>query len=160
MGLLEPEQSAGILTEKQAALLVAQAEVVESCQRPRIRHHWIVGSEEHLLLAPAFHVLHKLARVPVCRIGAGVDANVGVLVGDGDHLSRPRVADVTADDDQLGEVKRIGRPLIVSHEMIGRMLLKNLLDLPVEDALMTSQAHIVVRQVDPGLRRFTDLRPQ
>jgi hypothetical protein len=44
--------------------------------------------------------------------------------------------------------------------MIGRMLLKNLLDLPVEDALMTSQAHIVVRQVDPGLRRFTDLRPQ
>lgn len=54
----------------------------------------------------------------------------------------------------------VDRPLIVSHEMIGRMLLKNLLALPIEDSLLTTQPHTVVRRVDPGMGRFTDLLPE
>lgn len=62
----------------------------------------------------------------------------------------------------LDRVEQAGvdRPLIVSHEMIGRMPLKNLLALPIEDSLLTTQPHTVVRRVDPGMGRFTDLLPE
>jgi broad specificity phosphatase PhoE len=50
-------------------------------------------------------------------------------------------------------------PLIVSHEMIGRMLLRNLLDIDAAAALATSQPHDVVYQVDVPARRLTELRP-
>jgi len=42
----------------------------------------------------------------------------------------------------------VRRPLLVSHEMIGRMLLRNLLDLDPAEALTTRQAHHVVYRVD------------
>lgn len=42
------------------------------------------------------------------------------------------------------------RPLVVSHEMIGRMLIKNLRDLPPAEALGLNQPHDVVYEVDPA----------
>lgn len=44
------------------------------------------------------------------------------------------------------------RVLIVSHEMIGRMLLKSLLALSADDALRTVQRHDVVYRVDVGTK--------
>ena len=54
----------------------------------------------------------------------------------------------------LGWLAKSGvrRPLLVSHEMIGRMLLKNLLGLQARDALGRSQPHDVVYEVDPVQR--------
>lgn len=50
----------------------------------------------------------------------------------------------------LGKIERKGpiRPLIVSHEMIGRMLLRNLLGRRPADVLGTRQPHDVVYRVD------------
>jgi probable phosphoglycerate mutase len=57
----------------------------------------------------------------------------------------------------LLQIARYGvqRPLIVSHEMIGRMLLRNLLQLDVADALTWRHPHDVVYQVDIANRAVT-----
>ena len=52
------------------------------------------------------HVGDELGRIAAGRVGGGVDVDVGVLARDRDHLLGPRVADVAADDRQLGEVER------------------------------------------------------
>jgi probable phosphoglycerate mutase len=44
------------------------------------------------------------------------------------------------------------RPLLVSHEMIGRMLLRHLLGLDPQVALGRSHPHDVVFRIDPGAR--------
>ncbi|GAB3844554.1 histidine phosphatase family protein [Dactylosporangium cerinum] len=44
------------------------------------------------------------------------------------------------------------RPLIVSHEMIGRMLQRHLLDLAPQAALARAHPHDVVFQIDPATR--------
>jgi broad specificity phosphatase PhoE len=49
----------------------------------------------------------------------------------------------------------VQRPLIVSHEMIGRMLLRNLLQLDVADALTWKHPHDLVYQVDIANRAVT-----
>ncbi len=46
-------------------------------------------------------------------------------------------------------------PLIVAHEMIGRMLLRSLLDLDVDDALALTLPHGTVFEVELGERRLT-----
>jgi probable phosphoglycerate mutase len=46
----------------------------------------------------------------------------------------------------------VKRPLLVSHEMIGRMLLRNLLNLEPNEALATRQPHDVVYRIDVGKR--------
>ncbi|WP_454300415.1 hypothetical protein [Salana multivorans] len=43
------------------------------------------------------------------------------------------------------------RPLIASHEVIGHMLLGDLLGLTVEEALRTRQPHHVIYRVRPAL---------
>ena len=45
------------------------------------------------------------------------------------------------------------RPLVVSHEMIGRMLLRNLLAEPPEDALARHHPHDVIYEVRQGVLR-------
>jgi probable phosphoglycerate mutase len=50
------------------------------------------------------------------------------------------------------------RPLIVSHEMIGRMLLHHLLDLAPRDALSRRHPHDVVYEVDPRAGSLRELR--
>jgi broad specificity phosphatase PhoE len=50
------------------------------------------------------------------------------------------------------------RPLIVSHEMIGRMLLRNLLDLDQRTALSRSHPHDVVYRIDVADRRAVLLK--
>jgi probable phosphoglycerate mutase len=59
-----------------------------------------------------------------------------------------------ADADQraehaLAQIRATGvhRPLIVSHEMIGRMLLRNLLDLEPQTALSFSHPHQVIYRI-------------
>lgn len=52
---------------------------------------------------------------------------------------------------------RADRPLIVSHEMIGRMLLRQLLDLDSRDALGRRHPHDVVYEVDPRTRSVREL---
>lgn len=49
------------------------------------------------------------------------------------------------------------RPLIVSHEMIGRMLLRNLIACTPETILSTKQPHHVVYRVDPASKHFEEL---
>ena len=49
------------------------------------------------------------------------------------------------------------RPLIVSHEMIGRMLLRHLLDLSPEDALSRKHPHNIVYRVDMVTAELTPL---
>ncbi|MEV4108785.1 histidine phosphatase family protein [Nonomuraea sp. NPDC049695] len=50
------------------------------------------------------------------------------------------------------------RPLIVSHEMIGRMLLRNLLDLDHQTALSCSHPHDVIYRIDVAEQRAVQLR--
>jgi broad specificity phosphatase PhoE len=50
-------------------------------------------------------------------------------------------------------------PLIVSHEMIGRMLLRNLLDLPAQTALAITQPNDVLFRVDVLGRDFVRIQP-
>jgi probable phosphoglycerate mutase len=59
----------------------------------------------------------------------------------------------------LDDVSNLGgqHALIVSHAMIGRMLLRNLLDLSVEDVLGQSQPHHLVRHVDLRTLQFAAL---
>lgn len=49
-------------------------------------------------------------------------------------------------------------PLVVSHEMIGRMVMRNLLDLTVQEALGLSHPHDVLYRVDPGTKHWAGLR--
>jgi broad specificity phosphatase PhoE len=51
------------------------------------------------------------------------------------------------------------RPLVVSHEMVGRMVLRNLLQLEPDDALKLRHPHDVIYQVDVAVRRLTEIRP-
>jgi probable phosphoglycerate mutase len=51
-----------------------------------------------------------------------------------------------------------GRPLIISHEMIGRMLLGQLLDLSPEEALLCAHPHGVVYRVDVASKRLDEIR--
>lgn len=59
----------------------------------------------------------------------------------------------------LDRIARTGarRPLIVSHEMIGRMLRRNLLDSRPADVLSTNQPHDVVLRVDPSSGHIDEL---
>ncbi|MGO9196731.1 MAG: histidine phosphatase family protein [Acidimicrobiales bacterium] len=62
-----------------------------------------------------------------------------------------------ADARAAAALQRIGvlgvkRPLVVSHAMIGRMLLRNLLDLEPEVALNWDQSHDVIFEVDVARR--------
>lgn len=59
----------------------------------------------------------------------------------------------------LGQVAKSGAasPLLVTHEMIGRMLLRSLLDLDADDALERSMPHGAVFEVFPAERRMTSL---
>jgi probable phosphoglycerate mutase len=61
----------------------------------------------------------------------------------------------------LGLITRhsANRPLIVSHEMVGRMLLRHLLDLSPRDALDRHHPHDVVYEVRPHTRSIRELLP-
>jgi broad specificity phosphatase PhoE len=50
------------------------------------------------------------------------------------------------------------RPLLVSHEMIGRMLLRNLLDVPAAEALAYRHPHDVIYRVDVATRTLEEIR--
>ena len=50
------------------------------------------------------------------------------------------------------------RPLLVSHEMIGRMLLRNLLDLTPEEALAYGHPHGVIYRVDVAAKTLEEIR--
>ena len=50
------------------------------------------------------------------------------------------------------------RPLVVSHEMIGRMLLRNLLDLTPMDALAYGHPHDVIYRVDVAGKLLHEIR--
>lgn len=62
----------------------------------------------------------------------------------------------------LGRIVKTGaqRPLIVSHEMIGRMLLRNLLGCPPGEVLTGQQPHHLVYQVDPSLSQVAEIVTQ
>ncbi len=64
----------------------------------------------------------------------------GESYADGDARARRALGSIAAASSE--------RPLIVSHEMIGRMLLRNLLDLDVSHALGIDQPHNVIDVID------------
>jgi broad specificity phosphatase PhoE len=51
------------------------------------------------------------------------------------------------------------RPLVVSHEMIGRMLLRNLLGLEPQDALKSDLAHNVIYRIDVESKTVVEITP-
>jgi broad specificity phosphatase PhoE len=51
------------------------------------------------------------------------------------------------------------RPLVVSHEMIGRMLLRNLLGLEPQDALKSGLAHNVIYRIDVQSKTVVEITP-
>jgi broad specificity phosphatase PhoE len=50
------------------------------------------------------------------------------------------------------------RPLLVSHEMMGRMLLRNLLDLTPDEALAWGHSHAVIYRIDVGNKSLKEIR--
>jgi broad specificity phosphatase PhoE len=52
----------------------------------------------------------------------------------------------------------VARPLVVSHEMIGRMLLRNLLDVAPMDALTYRHPHDVIYRVDVAGKVLHEIR--
>lgn len=73
----------------------------------------------------------------------------GESYADADDRARLTL-DVLADDDAR-------RPLIVTHQMFARALLKNLLAIPADDALELSVEHGTVWHINPQLRTRTIL---
>lgn len=59
----------------------------------------------------------------------------------------------------VGRIAQTGacRPLIVSHEMIGRMLLRNLLDCSPREVITSRQPHHMVYRVDQSASRCDEL---
>jgi broad specificity phosphatase PhoE len=51
------------------------------------------------------------------------------------------------------------RPLVVSHEMIGRMLLRNLLGLELQEALKGGLAHAVIYRIDGESKTVIEITP-
>ena len=70
------------------------------------RDHRVVRAEQDLLAPVGAQVADELGRIAAGRVGGGVDVDVRVLARQRDHLLGPRVADVAADDHELGEVER------------------------------------------------------
>jgi broad specificity phosphatase PhoE len=52
----------------------------------------------------------------------------------------------------------VARPLLVSHEMMGRMLLRNLLDLTPDEALGYGHPHGVVYRIDVAAKTLDEIR--
>jgi probable phosphoglycerate mutase len=50
------------------------------------------------------------------------------------------------------------RPLLVSHEMIGRMLLRNLLDLTPDEALTYGHPHGMIYRIDVAAKTLDEIR--
>jgi broad specificity phosphatase PhoE len=75
------------------------------------------------------------------------------------YLTRHGETTWNVEAEALFRISELGghRPLVVSHAGIGRMLLRNLLDLPVYEALGQPQPHCLVRHVYLRGRIFTDL---
>lgn len=81
------------------------------------------------------------------------------------HWRFPGGGESYADADRRGAIalRRIAaegsrRPLLVSHEMIGRMLLRRLLGADPATAFTWDQPHDVVYRIDPERRTFSRLK--
>jgi broad specificity phosphatase PhoE len=59
---------------------------------------------------------------------------------------------------QIAESERL-RPLVVSHEMVGRMLLRNLLGLDPEEAFKSGLAHSVIYRIDVESKTVVEITP-
>jgi len=73
----------------------------------------------------------------------------GESYADGDRRAASAIESVSKLNGQ--------RMLIVSHAMIGRLLLRNLLDLAVDQVLGRPQPHGLVRHVDLRSQKFADV---
>jgi probable phosphoglycerate mutase len=113
-------------------------------------------------------VVDELREVHHGRIGGLTDAEIE---RDFPHMAADRARDKYgyrfpdgesyADADRrageaLRRIEATGarRPLVVSHEMVGRMLLRNLVDLDVRTALACKHPHDVVYRVRIGEARY------
>jgi len=68
-------------------------------------------------------------------------------------------ADLRAQHALVGiGMRPVHRPLVVSHEMIGRMLQRHLLGLDPRDALARAHPNDVIYAIDPGTRAIQQLR--
>jgi broad specificity phosphatase PhoE len=74
----------------------------------------------------------------------------GESYSDADRRALSALADIAATGAQ--------RPLIVSHDMIGRMLRRQLLGLSPDEALALHHPHQVIFRVDVESRRCTEIR--
>src|SRR5262249_57702666 len=100
------EHSFCVSVEEGGEGVVVEAELFESLQAFGGRPGGVIGAEQHLVPAVPAHVGNQLGRVPGGLVGRGVNVDVLVFGGKRDHFCRPGVADVPADDVQLGEVNR------------------------------------------------------
>lgn len=67
-----------------------------------------IGPEHHLPLPRGVRKRNQLVGVILGQISTRVDVHILMLPGDRDHLGRPRVANMSGDDLELGELQRDG----------------------------------------------------
>lgn len=112
-----PNTRRGVAGKEVGLDVVVEVQLVEAGQGLGCGEHEVVGAEQHLVAASPGKMVDELGRISVGGVGAGVDEDVWVLVGQRDHLGRPRIPDVPADDAELGKssatwsMEEIGRPV-------------------------------------------------
>lgn len=100
----QSEHARGIATQEERPRLVVEPELVDALEAGSWHDHGEVAAEEHARATPAASVLDKLCGQPVQLVGGRVDVEVRELVGERQHFVDPRHADVSSDDDEVGEV--------------------------------------------------------
>ena len=84
--------------QEQLLYFVREIERVQVLQAHGGGDHGVVGAEHDLFLAVLLHVADQLGRKAFGGIGRGIDVDILVLGGDGDHLGRPGVAYMASHD--------------------------------------------------------------
>src|SRR5262249_11855159 len=99
------ENSSRVLTKKWPFRLLIEPDRIQSFERLSWGYHWVVGSEHHFSLSMPLHIAHKFWWISVGCIGRGIDVDILVLRGHGDHFFRPWVTDVAGYDYQLRKIQ-------------------------------------------------------
>src|SRR5439155_25601092 len=102
---VETEDTRGVTVQEEGIRLLIEAGRGEVLQAAGGRPGGMVRPEHDLLPSVPAEVLDELARIAADGVGGRIDVDVRILRRERDHLRRPRIADVPADDPQLGELE-------------------------------------------------------
>jgi len=95
----------GGFAQEEGSTLVVEVQRLELRGARAGLDHRVVAAEEALAASAPTQKVDEAPGVAPGLVGGGVDVDVGVLRREGDHLVGPGVADVSADDLELGEIQ-------------------------------------------------------